>query len=82
VNQLAGALQERGYTICAMTVYTLLVEMGYSLQSNRKTPEGKQHPDRDGQFQHIARQESLRLNPFVAGGSNWELPSIDAVGTC
>ena len=56
VNQLADALQEQGYNICAMTVYTLLVEMGYSLQSNRKTQEGKQHPDRDGQFHHIARQ--------------------------
>ncbi|MGI0484866.1 ISAzo13 family transposase [Pantanalinema rosaneae CENA516] len=56
VNQLADALQEQGYTICAMTVYTLLVEMGYSLQSNRKTQEGKQHPDRDSQFNHIARQ--------------------------
>ncbi len=54
VNQLADALQEQGYTICAMTVYALLVEMGYSLQSNRKTLEGKQHPDRDAQFQHIA----------------------------
>ncbi|MGL4619109.1 MAG: ISAzo13 family transposase [Chroococcidiopsis sp.] len=58
VNQLADALRKQGYTICAMTVYTLLVEMGYSLQSNRKTQEGKQHPDRDGQFQHIARQVS------------------------
>lgn len=56
VNQLAEALQNQGYPICAMTVYTLLVEMGYSLQSNRKTLEGKQHPDRDGQFQHIAKQ--------------------------
>lgn len=56
VNQLADALQQQGYQISAMTVYTLLVEMGYSLQSNRKTQEGKQHPDRDAQFQHIARQ--------------------------
>lgn len=56
VNQLAYALQEQGYAVCAMTVYTLLVEMGYSLQSNRKTQEGKQHPDRDAQFQHIAQQ--------------------------
>jgi hypothetical protein len=31
VNQLADALQEQGYTICAMTVYKLLVEMGYKL---------------------------------------------------
>ena len=56
VNQLADALRQQGYTVCAMTAYTLLVEMGYSLQSNRKTQEGKQHPDRDGQFQHIAQQ--------------------------
>lgn len=56
VNQLTSALQERGYTLCAMTVYTLLTGMGYSLQSNRKTHEGKQHPDRDEQFQQIARQ--------------------------
>lgn len=58
VNQLASALQKQGYLVCAMTVYTLLREMGYSLQSNRKTQEGKQHPDRDEQFQHIARQVS------------------------
>lgn len=56
VNQLADALQGQGYRVSAMTVYTLLVEMGYSLQSNRKTQEGKQHPERDGQFQHIAQQ--------------------------
>ena len=46
VNQLAGALQGQGFSICAMTVYTLLVELGYSLQRNRKTKEGQQHPDR------------------------------------
>jgi hypothetical protein len=56
VNQLAEALQEQGYTVCAMTVYTLLVEMGDSLQSNRKPQEGTQHVDRDGQFHYIARQ--------------------------
>lgn len=59
VNQLAEALQQQGYQISAMTVYTLLVEMGYSLQHNRKTQEGKQHPDRDGQFHHIARQVAV-----------------------
>ena len=49
-------MQVQGYEVCAMTVYTLLREMGYSLQSNRKTQEGQQHPDRDAQFQHIAQQ--------------------------
>jgi transposase len=56
VNQLAKALKEQGYVVCAMTVYTLLVEMGYSLQSNRKTLEGQQHPERDEQFQYIAQK--------------------------
>jgi len=27
--------------------------LGFSLQSARKTLEGKQHPDRDAQFAHI-----------------------------
>ena len=31
----------------------LLHEMGYSLMANRKTKEGKQHPDRDAQFRHL-----------------------------
>ena len=30
--------------------------MGYSLQSNRKTLEGGDHPDRDAQFQYINRR--------------------------
>ena len=34
----------------------LLHELGYSLQANRKTLEGKQHPDRDAQFNHINRR--------------------------
>ena len=34
----------------------LLHEMGYSLQGNRKTLEGRQHRDRDAQFRHISRR--------------------------
>lgn len=55
VDKLAGQLQSMGHQICAKTVYTLLRSMGYSLQSNRKTQEGKDHPERDQQFQHIAQ---------------------------
>jgi hypothetical protein len=36
------------------TVAALLKESGYSLQANRKTLEGRSHPDRDAQFRHIA----------------------------
>ncbi len=38
------------------TVCTLLHEIDYSLQANRKTHEGNQHEDRDQQFRHIAQQ--------------------------
>jgi len=34
-------------------VAQLLRAQGYSLQSNRKTEEGADHPDRDAQFRHI-----------------------------
>lgn len=53
---LAQQLQQQGYEISGRTVYTLLKAMDYSLQSNRKTLEGKEHPDRDAQFQHIAER--------------------------
>ena len=56
VNHLAEALQSLGHQVCAMTVYNLLREMGYSLQSNRKTEEGNQHPNRNQQFEYIDRQ--------------------------
>jgi hypothetical protein len=36
-----------------MTVATLLQELDYSLQANKKTLEGSQHEDRDAQFNYI-----------------------------
>ena len=42
-----------GRSVSDFLVRTLLHEMGYSLQANRKTLEGADHPDRDAQFQHI-----------------------------
>ena len=53
---LAEALQQQGHAISQRTVHRLLVELGYSLQSNRKREEGTDHPDRDAQFQFINRQ--------------------------
>jgi hypothetical protein len=54
--QLAEALQQQGHAISQRTVYRLLDGLDYSLQSNRKTEEGADHPDRDAQFQFICRQ--------------------------
>lgn len=50
---LAAELGEQGYIVSPSTVRGLLVKLGYSLQANRKTRKGEQHPDRDAQFQHI-----------------------------
>jgi hypothetical protein len=58
--RLAGALRLEGYAVSPTTVRRMLVGMGYSLQANRKTREGQQHPDRDGQFRHIAARVTAR----------------------
>ena len=42
------------------TVRRMLRAMEYSLQGNRKTREGRQHPDRDGQFRHISDRVRAR----------------------
>lgn len=55
-RELAQGLKQLGYLVSHMTVARLLKEAGYSLQSNRKTIEGNQHPDRNAQFEHIARR--------------------------
>lgn len=55
-RSLAEELSGQGFTVSANTVGRLLQECGYSLQANRKTIEGKQHPDRDAQFRHISRR--------------------------
>jgi Rhodopirellula transposase DDE domain len=53
---LAAELIRQGFAVGCNTVGRLLRACGYSLQANRKTIEGKQHPDRDAQFQHINRR--------------------------
>jgi transposase len=54
--RLAAELQNQGQAISERTVNRLRHELGYSLQSNRKTLEGCHHPDRDAQFQYINRR--------------------------
>ena len=50
--KLAEALREMGHEVVDRTVLRLLKAKGYSLQANKKTREGAQHPDRDAQFAH------------------------------
>ena len=57
---LADELRMQGFSVSSTTVGGLLKSKGYSLQSNRKTVEGKQHPDRNAQFEFIARRVRTR----------------------
>jgi len=53
---LAEELKRQGFQVSPWKVGELLRKKGYSLQANRKTREGKQHPDRNAQFEHINRR--------------------------
>jgi transposase len=54
--KLTDELNKMGYKVSQRTVYNLLDGMEYSMQSNRKTKEGSNHPDRDAQFFHISEK--------------------------
>ena len=55
-RKLAEELGRQGHPVSDRTVVCLLYAAGYSLQANRKTREGKGHPDRNAQFEHISQQ--------------------------
>lgn len=54
--KLTKALRKKGHKISQRSVYNLLIFLGYTLQSNKKTQEGSNHPDRDKQFHYINKQ--------------------------
>lgn len=67
-RNLARELNKKTPRASHTSVGTLLREMGYSLQGNKKTLEGANHPDRNAQFEHINKQ--------VKGFSNENQPVI------
>jgi len=68
---LAGELTGQQHPISHEKVAQLLRDMGYSLQGNRKTEEGEDHPDRDAQFRHINKEVRQAL------GRGWPVISVD-----
>ena len=60
-RNLAEELQRQGHQASHRMVAELLHELGYSLQANRKTLEGSEHPDRNAQFEHLNRAVQLQL---------------------
>lgn len=56
LRQLATELSEQGHIVSHTSIGGLLKKLGYSLQGNRKTLEGTDHPDRNSQFEYINAQ--------------------------
>jgi hypothetical protein len=55
-RRLAQELSRQKHPISPGTVANMLRDLGYSLQANRKTREGENHPDRNAQFEYINQQ--------------------------
>lgn len=53
MTHIANAVKEFGYRISPRSVYRMLQEKGFGMRANKKDLEGKQHPDRNLQFEHI-----------------------------
>jgi hypothetical protein len=59
---IASQLSKKKHPVSHTKVAQILHDLNYSLQSNRKTEEGADHPDRDAQFRHI----NAAVTPMVA----------------
>jgi transposase len=64
LTNLRNELTAQGYRVGRTKIAEILKHLGYSLQGNRKTREGRDHPDRDAQFRHIA----ARVKAYRHGG--------------
>ena len=62
--KLTQALVQAGWRVSSTTVGRLLHELGYRLQSVRKSREGTSHPDRGAQFEHI----NMKADDFLRRG--------------
>lgn len=64
LRQLSRRLRDAGHPVSPPTVSRLLKKLRYSLKANVKKEAGKEHPDRDKQFEYIQAQ----IQAFRAAG--------------
>lgn len=64
-RRLAEELSRQGHPVSYDTVIRLLQQLGYSLQVNAKSKEGRSPPERDAQFRHINEEVAV----FQAAGN-------------
>ncbi len=61
LTDIRQELTRRGHPISKPVISRLLGAQGYSLRANSKQEAGKQHPERDAQFQYIRTQRAVHL---------------------
>jgi DDE family transposase len=62
LTDIRRELTARGHPLSKPVISRLLRAQGYSLRANVKQEAGKQHPERDAQFQYIRTQRTAHLN--------------------
>jgi hypothetical protein len=62
LRHIADEVIQKGHKVSYRVVGEILKGANYSLQGNRKTDEGGEHPDRDLQFEYINRLAGHYLN--------------------
>jgi Rhodopirellula transposase DDE domain len=72
LGHLSGELSAGGHRCSPAGLRLVMRRAGYTLQSNARAQEGRQHPERDGQFRHIA----ARAREYLAAGD--PVISVDA----
>lgn len=72
LRHLSRQLGEAKHPVSPPTVGRLLKDLGYSLKVNAKKDAGKEHPDRDKQFEYIETQVQV----FRTAG--WPIISVDS----
>ncbi|MFH1915933.1 MAG: ISAzo13 family transposase [Nanoarchaeota archaeon] len=68
-RHLAKELNARHHHVSHQTIASILKSQNYSLQANAKIREGKQHPDRNAQFEFInddVKKQSRRHEPVIS----------------
>jgi DNA-binding phage protein len=69
LSHLVKSLETRGHRIKKSALAELLHKHHFSLRANKKTIEGKAHPDRNAQFEHISdKSEEFQKqgNPVIS----------------
>ncbi len=71
IRKITRSLNDEGFTVCHEVTRKCLIKLNYSLQANKKTKEGGNHPDRDSQFEFI----NEKTKDFIS--SNDPVISVD-----